>query len=96
MAAAAAAAAVWWMAAGAGAVWLEIAPSGAKCVSEEIQSNVVVIGDYSVLYEHHHAHPTVAVKVTNRLGRIQDSSGHHNVGSDTAKLVSHSGHSKPN
>jgi len=64
---AAAAAAVWWMAAGAGAVWLEIAPSGTKCVSEEIQSNVVVIGDYSVLYDHHHAHPTIAVKVTNRL-----------------------------
>ena len=78
------------------AVWLDVPQSGTKCVSEEIQSNVVVIGDYSVLYEHHHAHPTVAVKVTNRLGRIQDSSGHHNVGSDTAKLVSHSGHSKPN
>ena len=63
----AAAAAVWWMVTGAGAVWLEIAPSGTKCVSEEIQSNVVVIGDYSVLYEHQHAHPTIAVKVTNRL-----------------------------
>lgn len=61
---AAAAAAVWWMAAGAEAVWLEIAPAGSKCVSEEIQSNVIVIGDYSVLYEHHHAHPTVSVKVT--------------------------------
>ncbi|KAG2635389.1 transmembrane emp24 domain-containing protein p24delta3-like [Panicum virgatum] len=66
----AAAAAAWWMAAGAGAVWLEIAPSGSKCVSEEIQSNVVVIGDYSVLYEHHHAHPTVAVKVTSPFGDI--------------------------
>lgn len=65
--AAVAAAAVWWMAAGAGAVWLEIAPSGTKCVSEEIQSNVVVIGDYSVLYDHHHAQPTISVKVTNRL-----------------------------
>ena len=48
------------------AVWLDVPQSGTKCVSEEIQSNVVVIGDYSVLYEHHHAHPTVAVKVTNR------------------------------
>ncbi|RLN34476.1 transmembrane emp24 domain-containing protein p24delta3-like [Panicum miliaceum] len=65
-----AAAAVWWMAAGAGAMWLEIAPSGTKCVSEEIRSNVVVIGDYSVLYEHHHAHPTVAVKVTSPFGDI--------------------------
>ncbi|CAD6224715.1 unnamed protein product [Miscanthus lutarioriparius] len=66
----AAAAAVWWMAAGAGAVWLEIAPSGTKCVSEEIQSNVVVIGDYSVLYDHHHAHPTIAVKVTSPFGDV--------------------------
>ncbi|EER96837.1 transmembrane emp24 domain-containing protein p24delta3 isoform X2 [Sorghum bicolor] len=66
----AAAAAVWWMVTGAGAVWLEIAPSGTKCVSEEIQSNVVVIGDYSVLYEHHHAHPTIAVKVTSPFGDI--------------------------
>ena len=61
--AAAAAAVLWWMAAGARAVWLEIAPSGTKCVAEEIRSNVVVIGDYSVLYEHQQAHPTVSVKV---------------------------------
>lgn len=60
--AATAAALLWWMAAGAGAVWLEIPPSATKCVSEEIQSNVVVIGDYSVLYEHH-LNPTVTVKV---------------------------------
>ncbi|KAJ1257117.1 hypothetical protein BS78_K208600 [Paspalum vaginatum] len=66
----AAAAAIWWMAAAAEAVWLEIAPSATKCVSEEIQSNVVVIGDYSVLYEHHHAHPTVSVKVTSPFGDI--------------------------
>lgn len=61
---------MWWMAAGAGAVWLEIAPSGTKCVSEEIQSNVVVIGDYSVLYDHHHAQPTISVKVTSPFGDI--------------------------
>ncbi|XP_006660684.1 transmembrane emp24 domain-containing protein p24delta4-like [Oryza brachyantha] len=67
---AAVAALLWCMAAGAGAVWLEIAPSGTKCVSEEIQSNVVVIGDYSVLYEHHHAHPTVTAKVTSPFGDI--------------------------
>lgn len=60
--AATAAALLWWMAAGAGAVWLEIPPSATKCVSEEIQSNVIVIGDYSVLYEHH-LNPTVTVKV---------------------------------
>lgn len=56
------------MAAGAGAVWLEIAPSGTKCVAEEIRSNLVVIGDYSVLYEHHQVHPTVSVKVTSPFG----------------------------
>jgi hypothetical protein len=43
-------------------VWLDIPQSATKCVSEEIQSNVVVIGDYSVLYEHH-LNPTVTVKV---------------------------------
>ncbi|EEC84688.1 hypothetical protein OsI_31614 [Oryza sativa Indica Group] len=67
--AATAAALLWWMAAGAGAVWLEIPPSATKCVSEEIQSNVVVIGDYSVLYEHH-LNPTVTVKVTSPFGDI--------------------------
>ncbi|GJM98632.1 hypothetical protein PR202_ga15661 [Eleusine coracana subsp. coracana] len=66
--AAAAVVGLWWMATGAGAVWLEIPPSAIKCVSEDIQSNVVVIGDYSVLYEHHHAHPTVSVKL--KLGII--------------------------
>jgi hypothetical protein len=54
---------LWWMSAGAGAVWLEIPPSGTKCVAEEIRNNVVVIADYSVLYEHHQVHPTVSVKV---------------------------------
>ena len=67
----AAAAAAWWMAAGAGAVWLEIAPSGAKCVSEEIQSNVVVLSDYSIMYESHpYSHPTIAVKVISSLPAI--------------------------
>ncbi|KAB8110808.1 hypothetical protein EE612_048242 [Oryza sativa] len=67
--AATAAALLWWMAAGARAVWLEIPPSATKCVSEEIQSNVVVIGDYSVLYEHH-LNPTVTIKVTSPFGDI--------------------------
>ncbi|XP_051188037.1 transmembrane emp24 domain-containing protein p24delta3 [Lolium perenne] len=59
---------LWWMWAGAGAVWLEIPPSGTKCVAEEIRNNVVVIADYSVLYEHHQVHPTVSVKVTSPFG----------------------------
>jgi hypothetical protein len=61
--AASAAVMLWWASAGAGAVWLDIPPSGTKCVAEEIRNNVVVIGDYSVLYEHHQVHPTVSVKV---------------------------------
>lgn len=35
------------------AIWLTIPPTGGtKCVSEEIQSNVVVLADYYVVYEH--------------------------------------------
>ena len=46
------------------AVWLELPPSGTKCVSEEIQPNVVVLADYAIMYESHpSSHPTVAVKV---------------------------------
>jgi hypothetical protein len=48
----------------AAAVWLELPPSGTKCVSEEIQPNVVVLADYAIMYESHPtSHPTVAVKV---------------------------------
>jgi hypothetical protein len=54
------------------AVWLELPPSGTKCVSEEIQPNVVVLADYSIMYESHpSSHPTVAVKV--RAPRVDDS-----------------------
>lgn len=49
----------------AGAVWLEVPQSGTKCVSEEIQSNVVVLADYAIMFESHpHSHPTIAVKVS--------------------------------
>uniref|UniRef100_N1QSB9 Transmembrane emp24 domain-containing protein 10 n=1 Tax=Aegilops tauschii TaxID=37682 RepID=N1QSB9_AEGTA len=48
---------------GAEAVWLDLPPTGTKCVSEEIQPNVVVVADYMLMYEAHAtAHPTVAVK----------------------------------
>lgn len=47
------------------AVWLDVPQSGTKCVSEEIQSNVVVLTDYSIMYESHpYSHPTIAVKVS--------------------------------
>ena len=65
---------LWWMSAGVGAVWLEIPPSGTKCVAEEIRNNVVVIGDYSVLYEHHQVHPTVSVKVIRLCSAPNDRS----------------------
>ncbi|KAK3121936.1 hypothetical protein QOZ80_8BG0663020 [Eleusine coracana subsp. coracana] len=53
---------VWWLARCAGAVWLELATTTTKCLSEEIQSNVVVIGDYSILYEEHPVRPLVSAK----------------------------------
>ncbi|RCV08516.1 hypothetical protein SEVIR_1G339600v4 [Setaria viridis] len=57
------------------AVWLEVPQSGTKCVSEEIQSNVVVLADYSIMYESHpDSHPTIAVKVTSPYGNTL----HHN------------------
>jgi p24 family protein delta-1 len=60
-----AAAALTLLAPGAGAVWLHLPPSGTKCVSEEIQPNVVVVADYEMMFETHATdHPTVAVKVT--------------------------------
>ncbi|VAI84120.1 unnamed protein product [Triticum turgidum subsp. durum] len=54
---------------GSEAVWLDLPPTGTKCVSEEIQPNVVVVADYMLMYEAHAtAHPTVAVKVTSPYG----------------------------
>jgi hypothetical protein len=50
---------------GADAVWLDLPATGTKCVSEEIQPNVVVLADYALMYESHTtSHPTVAVKVS--------------------------------
>lgn len=48
----------------AAAVWLSLPPSGMKCVSEEIQANVVVFADYTVVYEDDsHGTATVSAKV---------------------------------
>nr|CAD1827045.1 unnamed protein product [Ananas comosus var. bracteatus] len=62
--------ALWWVACGgAGAVWLDLPATGTKCVSEEIQPNVVVLADYAVVFEQHpEGHPTIAVKVTSPYG----------------------------
>ncbi|XP_038878125.1 transmembrane emp24 domain-containing protein p24delta3-like isoform X2 [Benincasa hispida] len=48
-------------------IWLNLPPSGTKCVSEEIQTNVVVLADYVVVADHTHS-PTISVKVTSPYG----------------------------
>ena len=50
---------------GAAGVWLNLPASGTKCVSEEIQPNVVVLADYAVVHEGHAEGglPTIAAKV---------------------------------
>ncbi|XP_047961994.1 transmembrane emp24 domain-containing protein p24delta3-like, partial [Salvia hispanica] len=51
------------------AIWLSLPASGTKCVSEEIQSNVVVLADYVVISDDHvHASPTISAKVTSPYG----------------------------
>ncbi|OMP01019.1 hypothetical protein COLO4_12211 [Corchorus olitorius] len=51
------------------AIWLTIPSSGTKCVSEEIQNNVVVLADYYVIDENNPDHiPTVSARVTSPYG----------------------------
>ncbi|CAK8578694.1 unnamed protein product [Lathyrus sativus] len=50
------------------AIWLTLPSSGTKCVSEEIQNNVVVLADYVVVPDDHTQSPTLAVKVTSPYG----------------------------
>jgi len=45
-------------------VWLNLPPTGTKCVSEEIHNNVVVLSDYVVVSDDHSHIPTISVKVT--------------------------------
>ncbi|XP_004490357.1 transmembrane emp24 domain-containing protein p24delta4-like [Cicer arietinum] len=56
------------------AVWLSIPNSGTKCLSEEIQTNVVVLGDYYVVTEEGPQLHTVSAKVTSPYGMTL----HHN------------------
>ncbi|XP_010549106.1 PREDICTED: transmembrane emp24 domain-containing protein p24delta3-like [Tarenaya hassleriana] len=53
---------------GGEAIWLNVPATGTKCVSEEIQSNVVVLADYLVISEDHSVLPTLSVKVTSPYG----------------------------
>ncbi|KAH6777380.1 emp24/gp25L/p24 family/GOLD family protein [Perilla frutescens var. hirtella] len=51
------------------AIWLSLPTTGTKCVSEEIQSNVVVLADYVVISDDHvHSTPTISAKVTSPYG----------------------------
>ncbi|XP_021800651.1 transmembrane emp24 domain-containing protein p24delta3-like [Prunus avium] len=50
------------------AIWLTLPSSGTKCVSEEIQNNVVVLADYVVIPDDHSHSPTIAAKVTSPYG----------------------------
>ncbi|QCD84604.1 transmembrane emp24 domain-containing protein p24delta4-like [Vigna unguiculata] len=50
------------------AIWLTVPATGTKCVSEEIQHNVVVLADYVVIPSDHSQNPTLAVKVTSPYG----------------------------
>ncbi|XP_014507392.1 transmembrane emp24 domain-containing protein p24delta4 [Vigna radiata var. radiata] len=50
------------------AIWLTVPSTGTKCVSEEIQHNVVVLADYVVIPSDHSKNPTLAVKVTSPYG----------------------------
>ena len=46
------------------AIWLTLPSTGTKCVSEEIQNNVVVLADYVVVSDDpSQLTPTIAVKV---------------------------------
>ncbi|XP_020226965.1 transmembrane emp24 domain-containing protein p24delta3 [Cajanus cajan] len=52
------------------AVWLTIPSKGTKCMSEEIQSHVVVLADYYVVADDVKGHPlqTISAKVTSPYG----------------------------
>ncbi|XP_059457810.1 transmembrane emp24 domain-containing protein p24delta3-like [Corylus avellana] len=52
------------------AIWLTVPSSGTKCMSEDIQTNVVVLADYHVVDEAAQPHhtPTISVKVTSPYG----------------------------
>ncbi|CAO2828377.1 unnamed protein product [Amaranthus hypochondriacus] len=50
-------------------IWLNLPASGTKCVSEEIQTNVVVLADYYVISDDPTSYePTISVKVTSPFG----------------------------
>ncbi|KAI5448557.1 hypothetical protein KIW84_015823 [Lathyrus oleraceus] len=63
------------------AIWITLpGPSGMKCVSEEIQNNVVVLADYLVIQADQSYHPTISVKVTSPYGNAFHHSENVTVG----------------
>lgn len=50
------------------AIWLTIPSSGTKCVSEEIQNNVIVMADYYIVDDDHDHLRTSAIS-----GRVGES-----------------------
>lgn len=54
------------------AIWLDLPSSGTKCVSEEIQNNVVVLADYSLINGEddspHNSATTISARVTSPYG----------------------------
>ncbi|XP_048439335.1 transmembrane emp24 domain-containing protein p24delta4-like [Pyrus x bretschneideri] len=44
------------------AIWMKLPSSDTKCVSEEIQNNVVFLGDYGVISHDHNRYSTISVK----------------------------------
>ncbi|KAL9234668.1 hypothetical protein vseg_009514 [Gypsophila vaccaria] len=54
---------------GSEGIWMNLPSDGSrKCLSEEIQNNVVVLGDYVVIDEKGHSIPTINAKVTSPYG----------------------------
>ncbi|KAJ9560231.1 hypothetical protein OSB04_005391 [Centaurea solstitialis] len=64
---------IWLFASTTQAIWLDLPATGTKCVSEDIQNNVVVLADFSLINNGHedapvHPGPTISVKVTSPYG----------------------------
>ncbi|KAJ3705934.1 hypothetical protein LUZ61_009639 [Rhynchospora tenuis] len=53
-----------------GAIWIELPPQGTKCLSEEIQANVVLFGNYTLFFTDIRFPTTMSVKVTSPHGNI--------------------------
>ncbi|KAF3324115.1 transmembrane emp24 domain-containing protein p24delta4-like protein [Carex littledalei] len=62
--------ALWKWTTEVGAIWIELPPHGAKCLSEEIQPNVVVFGNYTLFSNDNRIPATMSVKVTSPFGNI--------------------------